>query len=149
MAISNRINFRGGQNIAPIPNGCNFLDTDIADWAIIGAGNPTVTIDRNVRMVSKNAVTENPGISYTKKFHVESGMRFYWNITTDVPSAGWGSVGAKISNDNGVTWTELTGINSVNNVSGNVAVNVIGDCLFKLEGYSGTGTITATALVIQ
>ncbi len=100
-------------------------------------------------MVSKNASAGNPGINYTKKFHVESGMRFYWNITTDAPSAGWGSVGAKISNDNGVTWTDLTGINSVNNTSGNVAVNVTGDCLFKLEGYSGTATVTATALTIQ
>ena len=100
-------------------------------------------------MTSKNASTGNPGISYTKKFHVESGMRFYWNITTDVPSGGWGNVGAKLSNDNGVTWTELAGINSVNNASGNVAINITGDCLFKLEGYSGTATVTATVLVIQ
>lgn len=76
-------------------------------------------------------------------------MRFYWNITADAPGNGWGSVGAKISNDNGVTWTELTGINSLNNTSGNVAVNVLGDCLFKLEGYSGTALVTVTALTIQ
>lgn len=148
MALSNRINFRGGQN-QPISNGINFLDTDLTDWVVTGVGNPTITIDRNVRMTSKNAVTGNPGIACSKKFHVESGMRFYYNTSASVPSGGWGNVGAKISNDNGVTWTELVGINSANNTSGNVAVNVTGDCLFKLEGYSGDSLITITTLTIQ